>query len=87
MTLLNLMINQARGYVTCGDTLRYEQEKWTYYRIDRVFTLSGMVLSTYWQYSLSEVDAIDEKRTAWIKKQMSEGRWVEIFKTPDDIKA
>ena len=86
MTLLNLMINQARGYVTCGDTLRYEQEKWIYYRIDRVFTLSGMVLSTYWQYSLSEVDAIDEKRTAWIKKQMSEGRWVEIFKTPDDVK-
>lgn len=29
---------------------------------------------------------IDEKRTAWIKKQMSEGSWVEIFKTPDDVK-
>lgn len=86
MTLLNLMINQARGYVTCGDTLRYEQEKWTWYRIDRVFTLAGDIIPTYWQYSLSEVDIIDEKRTAWIKQQMSEGLWVEVFKTPDDVK-
>ncbi len=85
MTLLNLMVNRARGFVTCGDTLRYEQEKWTYYRIERVFTLDGEILPTYWQYSLSNVDAVDAQRTTWLVDVLQKGMWAERSKTPEEV--
>ena len=86
MTLLNLMVNRARGYVTCGNTLLYDCKNWTYYRIERVFTLDGNILSTYWQYFMTDVDAVDAKRTTWLVDVMQKGLWVERSKAPSEVK-
>ena len=77
MTLLNFIVNSARGEVSCGDTLRLDLKNFIFFKIDRVM-LGGKWLSTYWQYTSSNVDEVNEKRNAWRKTMLENGIWVEI---------
>ena len=66
MTLLNLLINSVDGEVTCGDALRLDYENFKFFKIDKVRNLAtGAVLSTYWQYTLADVEEVSEKRQKW----------------------
>ena len=66
MTLLNFCINSVDGAVTCGDALRMDTENFTFFKLDKVRNLTtGAVLTTYWQYSLSDVEKVQEKRNKW----------------------
>lgn len=78
MTLLNLLMNRARGEVSCGDALKYDLENYTFFKIDRVFMPQGFWISTYWQYTLSNVAEIEAKRNAWRLELLKNGLWVEL---------
>ena len=66
MTLLNFCINSVDGAVTCGDALKMDTENFTFFKLDKVRNLaSGVVFTTYWQYSLSDVEKVQEKREKW----------------------
>lgn len=78
MTLLNLLVNRARGEVSCGDALKYDLENYTFFKIDRCFMPQGFWISTYWQYTLSNVSEIDTKRNAWRLEMLKNGLWVEL---------
>lgn len=77
MALLNFIVNSARGEVSCGDTLRLDLENFIFFKIDRVM-LGNKWLSTYWQYTSSNVDEVNEKRNAWRKTMLENGIWIEI---------
>ena len=66
MTLLNFCINSVDGAVTCGDALRMDTEHFEFFKLDKVRNLTtGAVLTTYWQYTLSDVEKVQEKRNKW----------------------
>ena len=87
MTLLNFCINSVDGAVTCGDALRMDTEHFTFFKLDKVRNLTtGAVLTTYWQYTLSDVEKVQEKREKWWL-WVAEHGWVKYFKsTPYEIK-
>ena len=86
MATLNMLIQQARGVLRCGDTLKYEQDKMIYFQIERVFNQAGQVVSTYWQYVPSEIDELREKVTAWRYALTQVGCTPEIPKWPFYLK-
>lgn len=66
MCLLNFLVNSVDGEVTCGDALKLDWENFTFFKIDKVRNLAtGAVLSTYWQYTLADVEKVQEKRQKW----------------------
>ena len=66
MCLLNFLVNSVDGEVTCGDALKLDWENFTFFKIDKVRNLAtGAVLSTYWQYTLADVEKVSEKRQKW----------------------
>ena len=87
MTLLNFCINSVDGAVTCGDALKMDTEHFTFFKLDKVRNLTtGAVLTTYWQYTLSDVEKVQEKREKWWL-WVAEHGWVKYFKsTPHEIK-
>ena len=81
MCLMNLLYNSARGEVTCGDSLRMDVANFRFFRIDRVMMPNGAWLSTYWQYTLANLDEVDKQRDEWRKKMLESGLWVEVIRT------
>jgi hypothetical protein len=82
MTLLNFCINSVDGAVTCGDALRLDYENFTFFKLDKVRNLTtGAVLTTYWQYTISDVEKVQEKREKWWL-WIAEHGWVKYFKLP-----
>ena len=66
MCLLNFLVNSVDGEVTCGDALKLDWENFTFFKIDKVRNLAtGAVFSTYWQYTLADVEKVQEKRMNW----------------------
>jgi hypothetical protein len=63
MTLLNLCINSAGGEVSCGNSLMLDYDNFRFFKIDclRPF-FGGAALSTYWQYTLADVEQVNEQR-------------------------
>lgn len=80
MCLMNLLFNSARGEVSCGDALRMDLTNFRFFRIDRVMMPDGKWMSTYWQYTLANVEEVDEQRNAWREKMLSNGILVEIVR-------
>lgn len=79
MTLLNFCINSVGGEVTCGDSLKLDYENFTFFKLDKVRNLvSGAVLTTYWQYSLPDVEKVQEKRNKWWL-WIAEHGWVKYY--------
>ena len=75
MTLLNLLSNSASGIVTCGDGLRLDYNNYIFYKIDRLRFIYGqqIALSTYWEYTLSNADEVEDIRQKWWKDRYMEG--------------
>lgn len=66
MCLLNFLVNSVDGEVTCGDALKLDWQNFTFFKIDKVRNIAtGAVLSTYWQYTLADVEKVSEKRMNW----------------------
>ena len=66
MTLLNMCANSASGEVTCGDGLRLDYANYRFFKIDRIRHICAPTkLSTYWQYTLSDVAEVEEMRSRW----------------------
>lgn len=66
MCLLNFLVNSVDGEVTCGDALKLDWQNFAFFKIDKVRNLAtGAVLSTYWQYTLADVEKVQEKRMNW----------------------
>ena len=81
MTLLNFCINSVDGAVTCGDALRMDTENFTFFKLDKVRNLTtGAVLTTYWQYTLADVEKVSEKRQKWFW-WIAEHGWVKYTHT------
>lgn len=78
MTLLNLLINRARGEVTCGNSLLLDYQNYIFFKIDRVLMPNGIWFSTYWQYRLSDIEEVEAKRNAWKAELLKNGLWVEL---------
>lgn len=86
MTLLNFCINSVDGAVTCGDALRMDTEHFTFFKLDKVRNLTtDAVLTTYWQYSLSDVEKVQEKRNKWWL-WIAEHGWMKYYNIPKDLK-
>lgn len=74
MTLLNMCANTAYGEVTCGDGLRLDFENYTFFKIDRLKHICApTAISTYWQYTLSDVAEVEELRRKWWNERRAEG--------------
>lgn len=74
MTLLNLCANTASGMVTCGDGLRLDYDNYHFFKIDRIRNIfSPTAISTYWQYTMSDVAEVEEMRRQWWRERMAEG--------------
>ena len=81
MTLLNFCINSVNGAVTCGDALRMDTENFTFFKLDKVLNLTtGAVFTTYWQYTLSDVEKVQEKREKWWW-WIAEHGWTKYYKS------
>lgn len=86
MCLLNFLVNSVDGEVTCGDTLRLDWENFTFFKIDKVRNLAtGAVFSTYWQYTLADVEKVSEKRNKWFW-WIAEHGWVKYHHIPNELK-
>lgn len=83
MCLMNLLFNSARGEVSCGDALRMDVANFRYFHIDRVMMPDGRWMSTYWQFTLADVDEVDRKREAWKEELLSHGILFEIVRHDD----
>lgn len=82
MTLLNFCINSVDGAVTCGDALRMDTEHFTFFKLDKVRNLdTGAIFTTYWQYTLSNAEEVQQKRNKWWW-WIAERGWVKYFKLP-----
>lgn len=82
MCLLNFLINSVDGEATCGDALKLDWENFTFFKIDKVRNLAtGAVFSTYWQYTLADVEKVSEKRKKWFEWIFEYG-WVKYKKYP-----
>ena len=76
MTLLNLCINIAGGEVSCGNSLMLDYDNFRFFKLDRLRPFfGGAALSTYWQYTLADVEQVDEQRKTWYDARLLEG-WV-----------
>ena len=80
MCLLNLLVNCARGEVSCGNSLLMDVANFRFFRIDRVLMPNGAWVSTYWQYTLSDVNDVDKLRDEWRMKMLGQGLWVEVIR-------
>lgn len=80
MCLLNLLVNCARGEVSCGNSLLMDVANFRFFRIDRVMMPNGAYLSTYWQYTLANVNDVDKLRDEWRMKMLGQGLWVEVIR-------
>ena len=79
MTLLNFCVNSVDGEVTCGDTLRLDYENFIYFKLDKVRNIAtGRVLTTYWQYTLADVEKVNEKRQKWFE-WIAEYGWIKYY--------
>ena len=79
MCLLNFLVNSVDGEVTCGDSLRLDWENFTFFKIDKVRNLAtGAVFSTYWQYTLADVEKVQEKRQKWFL-WIAEHGWIKYY--------
>ena len=79
MTLLNFCVNSVDGEVTCGDTLRLDYENFTFFKLDKVRNIAtGGVLTTYWQYTLADVEKVNEKRQKWFEWIAQYG-WIKYY--------
>lgn len=78
MTLMNLLFNCAKGEVSCGDALLYDLSTFRFFRIDRAMMPDGCWVSTYWQYTLDNIDEVDTKRQSWIRNMISNGIPIEM---------
>jgi type I restriction-modification system DNA methylase subunit len=87
MTLLNLLVNCARGEVSCGNSLLMDVDNFRFFRIDRVMMPNGSYVSTYWQYTTADVGEVDMLRNEWRKKMLGNGLWVEVIPKEHDEKA
>lgn len=86
MCLLNLLVNSVDGEVTCGDALKMDLENFTFFKIDKVRNLdAGAVLSTYWQYTLADVEKVSEKRQKWFW-WIAEHGWIKYHHIPNELK-
>ena len=86
MCLLNFLVNSVDGEVTCGDALKLDWENFTFFKIDKVRNLAtGAVLSTYWQYTLADVEKVSEKRQKWFC-WIAEHGWVKYHHIPKERK-
>jgi hypothetical protein len=82
MTLLNFMINSVAGEVSCGDALKLDYENFTFFKIDKIRNLvTGAVFSTYWEYTLANVNEIEEYRRKWWWT-IAEHGWIKYRKFP-----
>lgn len=82
MTLLNFMINSVAGEVSCGDALKLDYENFTFFKIDKIRNLAtGAVFSTYWEYTLANVNEIEEYRRKWWWT-IAEYSWIKYRKFP-----
>lgn len=81
MTLANLLFNSARGEVSCGNSLLMDLRNFRFFRIDRV-RMPGGWLSTYWQYTLEDVEEVDRQRDEWRARMLASGIPVEILPVP-----
>lgn len=77
MCLMNLLFQSARGEVSCGDALRMDIASFRFFRMDRVMMPGGSWMSTYWRYTLSDVDEVDGLRNAWMQELARNGILVE----------
>lgn len=82
MCLMNLLFNSARGEVSCGDALLMNLDTFRFFRIDRVLMPDGKWMSTYWQYTLSDVDEVDRERREWKMLMLNNGMLVETLPVP-----
>ena len=82
MTLLNLLINCARGDVSCGDGLMLKTKNFLFYHIDRVWV--GTWVSTYWQYTDETMAEVNEMRNKWYRDMLSNGVLVERIPRKDE---
>ena len=86
MCLLNFLVNSVDGEVTCGDALKLDWGNFTFFKIDKVRNLAtGAVLSTYWQYTLADVEKVSEKRNKWFL-WIAEHGWIKYRKFPRHYK-
>lgn len=85
MCLLNFLVNSVDGEVTCGDALKLDWENFTFFKIDKVRNLAtGAVFSTYWQYTLADVEKVSEKRQKWFW-WIAEHGWIKYRKFPSHL--
>jgi type I restriction-modification system DNA methylase subunit len=77
MVLLNLLVNSARGEVSCGDSLKLNFENYRFYHLDRIRQIGGAWLSTYWQYTTDSLAEVNEKRSKWALDILEYGFMVE----------
>lgn len=80
MTLMNLLFNSAKGEVSCGNSLLMDLNNFRYFHIDRVMMPDGKWMSTYWQYTLANVDDVDRQRNEWRMKMLESGIPFEIIR-------
>ena len=80
MCLMNLVFNSAKGEVSCGNSLLMDVANFRFFRIDRVMMPDGKWFSTYWQYTLADVEEVDRLRDEWREKMMANGLWVEVVR-------
>lgn len=86
MCLLNFLVNSVDGEVTCGDALKLDWENFTFFKIDKVRNIAtGAVLSTYWQYTLSDVEKVQEKRQKWFW-WIAEHGWIKYRRISENNK-
>ena len=83
MCLLNFLVNSVDGEVTCGDALKLDWENFTFFKIDKVRNIAtGGVLTTYWQYTLADVEKVNEKRQKWFEWIAQYG-WIKYRRFPE----
>lgn len=78
MCLMNLLYNSARGAVSCGDSIRLDLSTFRFFRIDRVLMPDGRWISTYWRYTHSDLEEVNEKRKKWLMDMAANGLLVEL---------
>lgn len=79
MTLLNFCVNSVEGEVTCGDTLKLDYENFTFFKLDKVRNIAtGQILTTYWQYTIADVEKVNEKRQKWFEWIAQYG-WIKYY--------
>ena len=76
MTLLNILVNTARGEVSCGDTMQQGYDGYKFYHIDRVM-IGNVWVSSYWQFTTQDVDKVNAQRKEWANKVLEYGGMVE----------